>query len=343
MTSLTTLFKSDAELPRDDDKLLDLFRNRAELKKEFAALRKEKYDLQDRIKHHEGATARVQQKLEHLESLLLDPEWVHNVVVFYQLRRLGTHCCARLERFAEQLKQQREKRLNDKARAAWDKKRGRDADKVQHRLDKHRIDLQGHEDQLAAERHKLETMGSVEKMFHGKAQTKTVAGAETALGIAMAKEQKLLAELERIEQREPPAIVGLDIAAKRSINFLILSFVQQLFLQYREDDLALLAKEASEKSVGAVNYGAKRECDALLRNVMKRREEAEKSDDFADVLQKRAQMIAKDAHFRNEDDAVPVAASVATVYEMDGNGVVYKSDANLLGENYFKVAKVLSR
>lgn len=342
MTSLTTLFKSDAELPRDDDKLLDLFRNRAELKKEFAALRKENYDLQDRIKHHEGATARVQQKLEHLEGLLLDPEWVHNVVVFYQLRRLGAHCCAKLERFAEELKQQREKRLNDKTKAAWDKKRERDAGKVQKRVDKQRIEMQGLEDHLAAERHKLETMGSVEKMFRGKAQATTVAAAENALGIARAREQKLLAELDRIEQREPPAILGLDIAAKRSINFLILSFVQQLYLQYREDDLAALAKEASEKSVGAVNYGAKRECDALLRNVTRRREDAERND-FPGVLQNRAQMIAKDAHFRNDEEAVPVAASVAVVYEIDDNGVVFKSDANLLGENYFKVAKVLSR
>ena len=72
MTSLTGLFKVAPEEAQDNDKLVDLFRNRAELKKEFAALRNEKYQLQDRIKQYEGATARVKQKMDHLESLLLD-------------------------------------------------------------------------------------------------------------------------------------------------------------------------------------------------------------------------------------------------------------------------------
>ncbi len=101
MASLTGLFKSEADIEQDTDKLVDLFRNRAELKKEFAALRNEKYRLQDRIKERQGAVERVQQKLNHLEALLLDPEWVHTVVAYYQLKRLAAHCEAKLKRFAE--------------------------------------------------------------------------------------------------------------------------------------------------------------------------------------------------------------------------------------------------
>ena len=91
MASLTGIFKAAPEPPQQDtDKLVDLFRNRVELKKEFAALRDEKYRLQDRIKEHRASIERVEQKLNHLEALLLDPEWVHNVVTFYQLRRLAS-------------------------------------------------------------------------------------------------------------------------------------------------------------------------------------------------------------------------------------------------------------
>jgi hypothetical protein len=49
VASLTGLFKAAPERVEDNDKLVDLFRNRAELKKEFAALRNEKYQLQDRL------------------------------------------------------------------------------------------------------------------------------------------------------------------------------------------------------------------------------------------------------------------------------------------------------
>jgi hypothetical protein len=69
----------------------------------------------------------------------------------------------------------------------------------------------------------------------------------------------------------------------------------------------------------------------------------DKADDFAGLLQKRAKLIARNALFRHDDDVVPAPGTVATIYDIDANGVVRQSDANLLGENYFAVAKVLSR
>ena len=88
MSSLTAIFGSSEskDQEQDSDKLLNLYWNRAELKKEFAGMRKEQFKLQDRIKNHEGANARLQQKLDHLEDLLIDPQWVHNVVILDQLR-----------------------------------------------------------------------------------------------------------------------------------------------------------------------------------------------------------------------------------------------------------------
>ena len=59
-------------LQEDSEKLLELYWNRAELKKAFTDLRTEKFRLQALIKEQEGATARFEQKLNHLEQLLLD-------------------------------------------------------------------------------------------------------------------------------------------------------------------------------------------------------------------------------------------------------------------------------
>ena len=47
--------------------------------------------------------------------------------------------------------------------------------------------------------------------------------------------------------------------------------------------------------------------------------------------------------FSSSDDCVPAPGTVATVYDIDHNGVVRQIDANLVGENYFGVSKVLSR
>jgi predicted nuclease with TOPRIM domain len=343
VASLTGIFKTEPEAPQDTDKLVDLFRNRSELKKEFAALRNEKYQLQDRIKERQGAVERVQQKLGHLEALLLDPEWVHNVVAFYQLRRLAVHCENKIARFAEQLKRQREERVYSKVLATWTAQLEKESAKVERKIGEVRMRLQLLEDQLQAERHKLATMGGISKMFHGRSQESAVNEIEASIAKAQGEEQALLLELERIGNSTPPDQEGLDTAAKRSINFMILSFAQQLYLDYTEDNLAGLAKEASEKSVGAINYGSKADCDELLEILTKRREDTDQRDDFVATLQKRAKLIAEHALFRNDDDVVPAPGTVATIYDIDANGVVRQSDANLLGENYFAVAKVLSR
>ena len=95
------MFGTPTEKPEDDepesDKLLNLYWNRAELKKEFAELRNEKFRMQDRLQEQEGATARVEQKLQHLENLLLDPDWDYNIVTFYQLRSLNICCQSKLD------------------------------------------------------------------------------------------------------------------------------------------------------------------------------------------------------------------------------------------------------
>jgi len=343
VSSLTGLFKAEPEDAQDNDKLVDLFRNRAELKKEFAALRNEKYQLQDRVKTHEGATARVQQKMDHLESLLLDREWVHNVVAFYQLRRMAAHCNAKLARFAEQLKQQREQRVQDKIHEDWNQQQGGRIADIESAIGKHRLQTQLLEDQLQVERHKLTAMNGVSKMFRGKNHEAEIDEIVARIDAGQEEEREMLQSLEAINNTSPPDHDGLDTATKRSVNFMILSFAQQLYLHFEEDNLAAMAKEASEKSVGAINYGTKYECDEIIQRIEERWDSMESVTDYADVLQKRAKFIAEHAMFRNEEDVVPAPGSAATVYAIDANGVVKEKDANLIGDNYFGIAKVLSR
>ena len=343
MTSLTGLFKAVPEETQDNDKLVDLFRNRAELKKEFAAQRNEKYQLQDRVKQHEGATARVQQKMDHLESLLLDREWVHNVVAFYQLRRLAAHCNVKLSRFSEQLKQQREERAHSSVLNEWKERRDEQAARVEQEIGEQRLQTQLLEDQLQNERHKLTTMNGVAKLFRKSEAEAEIDAIAARIELGQAKENDLLLALEKIHNLDPPNQKGLDKATKRSINFMILAFIQHLYLIFEEDGLAAMAKEASEKSVGAVNYGTKYECDVIIERIEKRWDSMDSVTEYADVLKRRAKLISDHAVFRNDDDVIPASGTVATVYAIDANGVVRERDANLLGDNYFGVAKVLSR
>ncbi len=343
MSALTAIFGSAEDKSQDSDKLLQLYWNRAELKKEFASMRKEQFQLQDRIKQQEGATARLQQKLDHLEDLLLDPDWAHNVVTFFQLRGLAIRCERKLARFAEQLKQQREQKQHSSLLVNWNEERAREVRVLERKVLEQRDNVHMLEDRLQAERHRLLSMSGLLRFFRRRSVTAALDSLAEQIEAARLGEAQIVASIDEVNARIPPENQGLDVASKRSINLMILAFAQQLYLHFADDKLSALAKEASDKSVGAINYGSRDECEVLLNRVRKRREAMEQSNDFAAVLQKRARLIGEKAQFRNDTDAVPIAGSVSNVFNIDPNGLVRESEANLLGENYWGISKVLSR
>ena len=80
--------RPETSSPDEDHRVLELFRNRAELKKAYGGLQDETFRLKDLIKQQEGATQRVQEMLNTLEGRLSATETAYAALVFYQLRRL---------------------------------------------------------------------------------------------------------------------------------------------------------------------------------------------------------------------------------------------------------------
>ncbi len=343
MVAKTPLFGNEPALEETGtDKLHDLYWNRAQLKQAYAKQSDEIYRLKKYIKDQEGATARVQQKLDHLENLMLDPEWVNNVIVFYQMRGLNARCCSKLARFAEQLKQQREQRLHNHELVRWNEVRKQDAMVVEKSIGEQRMQLQLLEDQLLAEQHRVRSMNGLSKMLKGRQANAELDELSAQIEAAGQREEELLGELDAIQKRSPPAVPGLDIAAKRSINFMILAFAQDIYLRFEDRNFAAMVKESQERSVGSINYGSKDDCDRLLRKIAEQAKRLEEPADLADSLKQRAARIAEHADFSNNEEAVPTAGTVATLYAFEA-GTVRTADGNLLGEDYWQVTRVLSR
>jgi hypothetical protein len=344
VTSLTAIFGRSEEKPQEDsEKLLELYWNRAELKKEFADLRNEKFRLQELIKEHEGATARAHQKLNHLEQLLLDPEWVYNVITYYQLQHLNRRCESKLATFAEQLKQQREQKQNSQLISHWQAGCIEEANAIERQIGEQRLQVQILEDRLQAEQHKLITMNGFMRFLRKRSVTAELDRIAASIDAAQQSEERFLMSYDEIQNREPPDTQGLDIPTKRLINFMIMAYAQHIYLHFSEDGLAGMAKEAGDKSVGAINYGGKKTCDQIVERAQKRIRKFDEAQDFAETLRQRAKLIAEKALFNSDSDAVPVSGSVATVYEITKRGVIKERDANLLGEDYWNLSGIVSR
>src|ERR1700761_8484626 len=89
---------------------MQLFQNRAGLKKAYADLKDEFHLLRDRLKQQEGATIRIQEQMDALGDLLGDPKTGFGALVFYQLRALWKLCHQQLASFAGDLTRQQEAR-----------------------------------------------------------------------------------------------------------------------------------------------------------------------------------------------------------------------------------------
>ena len=204
MSSLTAIFGSSEEKEQDSDKLMDLHWNRAELKKEFAGMRNEQFRLQDKIKQQEGATARLQQKLDHLQDLLIDAEFSHNVVVFYQLRGLGYQCESKLAKFAEQLKQQREQKRHHTLLSDWHEGLREESKQVELELLEIRDLNYQLEDQLQSEQRRLTTMNAFTRLFRGRSAMKLVDSIATQIETTGHEEIAIRNRLSEIKDRQPP-------------------------------------------------------------------------------------------------------------------------------------------
>src|SRR5262245_32802228 len=72
----------------EDGRVVELFRSRAELRKQHEELGAEMQRLRDRLKQQEAATGRVQEMFEALEKRLESADTGLSTLVFYHLRSL---------------------------------------------------------------------------------------------------------------------------------------------------------------------------------------------------------------------------------------------------------------
>lgn len=343
MATLATLFKGSSTEEEVSDKLLNLFQKRVELKKEFAGLRKTQYRLQDRVKIEEGNSARVKQELDRLEAMLLDPKNAPSVLAGYQLRGLAIRCQRKLAKFSEQLKQQREQRIHNQQLADWNKQRLQDGRVVENQLAAVRADLAADQSEHDSFAERLLLMNGFLKLLKRRSMARELNRLQQQIAAGEDQVQKLVDSLQTVQTRQPPVVGGLDTASKRNLNLMIISYAQELLLNFSDDTLADMARDACEHGVGAINYGTRKECNELVDRVENCMLKMTQSTESSDIIMKRSKLIAEHAVFRSDSEVVPKAASVSTLYAFRPDGEIVATSADILGQNYWEIASVLSR
>ncbi|HLF09690.1 MAG TPA: hypothetical protein VJA26_00620 [Gammaproteobacteria bacterium] len=284
---------------------MKLYWNRAGVKRELRELRRERFELLDKLKAQEGAIVRAQEQLEGLERLLTNPLAAANAMVYFQLRHLWRLGAQRLEQFGKELQLQREKReraqLQDSALAK--RKRRLEAIDEKHGdlIDKLKLMTE----EAAKLEQKLQCMNRLLRLFRGPRLKRRIEGLQNGRRVLEDKIAELRELAEKIQGEPLPEPEDLSLESRRLINAAVISLAQHLVLHFSEHDLASLAKTATERAVGDMQFGDRRECDRMVERIRERIEELKQQKTLADQVKKRADQLLAEVKYRNDTDSVP--------------------------------------
>jgi hypothetical protein len=297
----------------EQESLLRLYWNRAGVKRELVTLKRDHYELLEKLEKQEGAILRAQSQLEGLERLLTNPIAASNAMVYFQLRHMWRVAALKIEQFGTELKTQREKRERIQLHKAVLAKRNRRLDAIKLKLDellqkrKHAI-----EEGLRLE-NRLDAMNFLVKLFAGRSLRKRVDGMRQNRSALEERIDEFNEIIEKIQGEPLPEPDGLSLDSRRLINIAILSLAQHLIVHFSEHDLARLAKTATKRTVADMKFGDRRVCDQMVERIRERIEVLNRDRTLADQVKTRADMLINQLKYRHDSDATPMREGLSEV------------------------------
>lgn len=329
----------------EDARLVELFRNRAALKKEFAQLRKENYRLKEVIQEQENSKVGAQQQLEQLEGLLAEPLQAANAAVFFQLRGIWDLCHKRLSRLANELvvnqRDREQKALTDKFESA----RRDSLDLIDSHITNAEFRLEEVEGKLKDLHKRRDQLRGFWNHFkrrslHSEAEEPEKSFTETTAQL----DRFQLARDTKIGEKAPK-FENLSLDGQRKINLALIAIAQELFIHFKHRDISSMARESSVRKVSDANYGGISECREMNNYIDERIQALKAGQEMVINVRNRALYLEKHAHYRSDTDLVPVASSFAEIPlifsdadEPHGKKSIL---TNVLAEEYWDIFSVL--
>jgi len=320
----------------DDERLLKLFWNRAELKKELQALDDEVHGLRKRLKQQESANSRLQDQLEQLETLLGTPDRAADALVHFALRGLWRECRTQLMQFAEELRRQRQDHERRRQLAEFKQDRQARLRLAGERLAEAEAVVSAEQMRLEeGERHLARLTGFWNYFRRREHESGLVA--QRARVAEASGHLADLREARRTIEKEPwPEFAGLSIEGRRTVNIAVIALAQVQWMRLTGSGLARDARQAMHRRVQDVRYGSREECLARLDAIAAATATIRARAGLAPEIRARTERLRKAVSWRAPEEVMPVPASLAGAD--DG-----AEGRNVLIDDYWDVYKVLLR
>lgn len=321
----------------EEERLMQLFQNRAGLKKAYADLKDEFHLLRDRLKQQEGATIRVQEQLDSLGDLLGDPRTGFGALVFFQLRALWKTCHQQLSQFAADLSRQQETRETAKHTAECEAAKSARLADVEERLQAAAADADLNREQLAAAQNEIQRLSAFWHYFRRRRLRKSLEELRQGVVVADAAVGDLHAEKSAIGNEALPQFPGISLSARRNINLAIISYAESLCDHVDAFGLTARTKEAVARRVHEMSFGTRADCEGYMQRVQKAQAVVANHRQIAAGVKSRLERLRATSDYRNTADTVPTADSLSAA------GASAAVSWNVLAEDYWDLYTLLLR
>jgi hypothetical protein len=336
-----------AETPPEDGRVVELFRSRAELRKQHEELGADMQRLRDRLKQQEAATGRVQDMFESLEKRLESADTGLSTLVFYHLRSLWSDGREVIGLLVQDLAAKQEER----ERKAWalegNRKQFQQRQAVEQQLRQAESLMVAARQQLSALDARLAKLG---KWWHRFERPKLAKQRPALLAAADAAEANLIAARARNEQLEKTGageFPGISVEAKRAINLAAIACAEVLCLRLARTSLVASARAAMSRREATEYYGDLAACVSLMSDIVKARNLLKQRAGITQDVALRTERLRGSAAYLGDFETIPVPESCGVsegdVLAHGSQGVTAAKLPNVVAEDTWDLFKVLLR
>ncbi|MCP1726512.1 putative nucleic acid-binding Zn-ribbon protein [Natronospira proteinivora] len=280
-------------------------RRSEQLEEELGACRERESVLRKQLTVLEDSSQSDRQTLAALEDMLRDPNRAQNAIVYYQLREIWFACHRELVKLVEELAGNMEE---EERYFHLERFRQAQADELG-RLERTLSDVQ-EEYQLLNERRrkKQEELHRSQRIWH-YFKRKRLEAVVSSLSDELKPIQQQINDtrehINEVRMREAPPYAGLSLEGRRRVNLAAIALAQYLYLRFRKDNLADMARGARIKPVHEAHFGPPEECLTIMRQIREVEGRWRSDKDRSGKVRRRARFLAKKAVYSREGQTVP--------------------------------------
>jgi hypothetical protein len=336
-----------AETPPEDGRVVELFRSRAELRKQHDELGAEMQRLRDRLKQQEAATGRVQEMFETLEKRLESADTGLSTLVFYHLRALWADGRQIIGLLVQDLAAKQEER----ERKAWalegNRKQFQQRQAVEQQLRQAESLVVAARQQVVAFDARLAKLDKWWHHFERPKLAKQRPALKAAVDAADANLTAARARHEQLEKAGAGEFPGISVEARRAINLAAIACAEVLCLRLARTSLVASARSAMSRREATEYYGDLATCVSIMSDIVKARHLLKQRGGITQDVAQRTERLRGSATYLAEFETVPIPESCGVsegdVLAHGSQGVTAAKLPNVVAEDTWDLFTVLLR